>query len=276
MTARVPIEQEQAIIDAYLAGATAEQAAALFGYSDRTALNILIRYGIKARTNSEVHRQYAIDESFFDVIDTEEKAYWLGFLTADGSIDRGNRIKLTLQAKDAGHLYKFTVALRTEQPIRLVDVTLKGKAHPTAVISINCQKLVWGLARLGVTERKSLTVTACQFVPDELQHHYWRGLVDGDGCISYDKAGKKWLIRLAGSHSIVSEFAKYVSGFVESKARPQQRGKIFEVIYGGSSLTHKIVSILYGDCQVYLDRKKQLADQVLATPIKRSFRVILG
>ena len=31
-------------------------------------------------------RMYDIDKDYFKVIDTEEKAYWLGFIYADGSI----------------------------------------------------------------------------------------------------------------------------------------------------------------------------------------------
>jgi len=33
---------------------------------------------IEPRTNGETHRKYAVEESFFDVVDTEAKAYWLG------------------------------------------------------------------------------------------------------------------------------------------------------------------------------------------------------
>jgi hypothetical protein len=276
MTARVPLEQEQAIIKAYLDGANADQAAALFGYSGRTALNILLRYGIKPRTNGEVHRQHKVNEHFFDEIDTEEKAYWLGFLTADGTISRGDRIKLTLQARDVGHLYKFVTALNSDQPVCMRDVSLKGKVYSTAFVQINCKRLVSALQQLGVGERKSLTVTACQSIPDELKHHYWRGLIDGDGCIKYDKTGKKWLIDLAGSYGIVSEFTEYIRKFVESRATARPYGKIYVVCFGGASVARKVISVLYENCNVYLDRKKLLADRVLATPVKRSFRTILA
>lgn len=31
-------------------------------------------------------RSYALQEDYFDKIDTQEKAYWLGFIAADGCI----------------------------------------------------------------------------------------------------------------------------------------------------------------------------------------------
>src|SRR5688500_5811483 len=102
MTARVPADQEQAIIEAYLAGASAAEAAGLLGYAKITALAILKRHGIPVRTNSETHRRYLINERFFDTINTEEKAYWLGFISADGTITR-NRILFNLQLRDKEH-----------------------------------------------------------------------------------------------------------------------------------------------------------------------------
>jgi hypothetical protein len=40
-------------------------------------------------------QKYKINEDFFQEIDTEEKAYWLGFLYADGYIHvRSHQVKL--------------------------------------------------------------------------------------------------------------------------------------------------------------------------------------
>lgn len=49
-----------------------------------------------------------IDEHIFDSIDTEEKAYWLGFIFADGNVSkRDNTFEMTLSGKDIAHLEKF-------------------------------------------------------------------------------------------------------------------------------------------------------------------------
>jgi hypothetical protein len=62
------------------------------------------------RTLSEALRRYALDESFFNCIDTEDKAYWLGFLTADGLIG-DDFVRIDLQLRDIDHLHKFTASL---------------------------------------------------------------------------------------------------------------------------------------------------------------------
>ena len=49
-----------------------------------------------------------IDETVFDTIDTEEKAYWLGFLYADGNINsKEYKLEINLCANDWQHLKKF-------------------------------------------------------------------------------------------------------------------------------------------------------------------------
>ena len=42
-----------------------------------------------------VHRIHKVDESFFKMIDTEEKVYWLGFIMADGYISISSRNKIS-------------------------------------------------------------------------------------------------------------------------------------------------------------------------------------
>ncbi len=140
----IPQEHRDAMVAAYLAGATAEEAATQFGYSYMACIFALKQCGIKPRGRSEAHRRYAVDETFFDAINTEEKAYWLGFLTADGTI-RENVIMLLLQERDIGHLYKFTSSLRSKHPITLRDNTLEGEVYHCAQVSIGSTRLVTAL-----------------------------------------------------------------------------------------------------------------------------------
>ena len=56
-----------------------------YGFSMYKINNVLKKNGVKTRDNSFNSRKYYIDETFFEVIDTEDKAYWLGFIMAFGS-----------------------------------------------------------------------------------------------------------------------------------------------------------------------------------------------
>ena len=65
---------------------------------------------------NRVSRKYNFDENFFDKIDTEEKAYWLGFIYADGAIFK-RTLSIRLSTKDIHHLEKFKKILNTDAAI---------------------------------------------------------------------------------------------------------------------------------------------------------------
>ena len=50
---------------------------------------------------------YKLDITVFDSIDTEEKAYWLGFMFADGYVSKNNAMSLTLKESDRSHIERF-------------------------------------------------------------------------------------------------------------------------------------------------------------------------
>lgn len=210
------------------------------------------------------YRKYQVNESFFDSIDTEAQAYWLGFLTADASLAI-NHIRLMLKGSDAGHLEKFKKDLGSTHRVVVKEFRTKPGYH-YASLQVGSQRLVQSLAKLGVGEKKSLVVEPCKEVPAELARHYWRGLVDGDGSLSLKPNSgckKQWTVQLLGSKGIVTGFWRYMRSVVYSKASVKASRNIWVVAYSGNRITYPIVSALYAGATVYLDRKKALADQIL-------------
>src|SRR5690606_11965662 len=132
-------------------------------------------------------RKYNVNDDFFDLIDTEEKAYWLGFLSADGCITRGNILKVRLAKYDENHLSKFLKSLKSDNKIY--------RDKNSVEIQISSQKLCDDLTRIGITRNKSLTIKPIN-LPTEIYRHYWRGIFDGDGSIC--KTDKVWKIVLYG------------------------------------------------------------------------------
>jgi hypothetical protein len=252
------------MIEAYLAGASTVQAAHLYGYSQQTCTNVLRRHSIVPRTRDEVCRRYSVDESFFDIIDAEEKAYWLGFLTADGGIVDG-AIHLSLQERDCDHVRKFIAALRSDHPMRVVP---NGKHYRAARVVISSVRLVKSLEKLGLTSNKSFSVTVCQQVPAHLLNAYWRGIFDGDGSISecsYNQSKSYWEISLVGNEHIVTSFQSFIRGCVISSARVRSHKRIFQIRYSGSKLPALIGHILYADATVYLERKFALVQKMISS-----------
>ena len=96
-------------------------------------------------------RIHSVNESVFEIIDTEEKAYWLGFLYADGYVG-DNRLELALQAKDLEHLVKFKEFMESEH-------VLEFKKNANAYrIGIGSKKICSDLTNLGCYKAKSLTL----------------------------------------------------------------------------------------------------------------------
>lgn len=126
------------------------------------------------------------NKHIFDVIDTEEKAYWLGFIFADGYISsRDNSFELSLKGSDIEHLHKFNKFMEhNKDNVKLGEVKNKDKTFLRCRWGI-VNKHLWNtLNNLGCTPRKSLTL---QFpnIPEELEIPFIRGYFDGDGCLSY-------------------------------------------------------------------------------------------
>ena len=259
----MPREHEDAIVEAYLVGASAKQAAAQFGYNHVTGLNVLKRRGIKTRSLSEAQRRYAVDESFFDYIDTPDKAYWLGFLTADGLIG-DHFVRINVQVRDVDHLHKFTASLRSEQPVTFRDnVSSNGVVTKQSVIIINSLRLVRALNRLGLTPNKTFTVRPCEAVPEELLTDYWRGVFDGDGSISRSGLlGVNWQVSLVGNRFMVEGFREFIARFVNSNANVRPLKNSFRVGYFGRAVPRAVMQVLYGNATIFLDRKYALARQL--------------
>ena len=214
-------------------------------------------------------RKYAVDHHFFDVIDTEEKAYWLGFITADGCIVSKGGLSINLVATDAGHLEKLSNSLSSDYPVRIApsSKSLNGMArwHADSI------PVVSALAALGILPRKSATAVPWSG-PRGLMPHYWRGMVDGDGGMNTFRCRrssltKQWGIHLTGSRACVEAFASWASGICGSRAQPKPRNHSKDCWFwavGGNRMAPLVVRELYGDCTVSLDRKQVLADTILA------------
>ncbi len=271
-TKNIPQEHRDTMVTSYLAGTTANEAASQFGYSYMACIFALKQKGIVPRTNGETHRKYVVDETFFDTIDTEAKAYWLGFLTADGTIGY-DHIILALQEKDISHLHKLTTSLGSNHPVITRENKLKGIIYCYGQVHIGSKRLATALKHLGVGERKSFTVRPCEHVTEALLHHYWRGVFDGDGFITLTRSRKVgsiiWLTGLVGNKEMVTGFESFMQRFVKAEAIIKPHHRIFMIRYGGVALPQTILRVLYQDATIFLTRKHARMNEVMNTAIQR-------
>ncbi len=271
---RINPEREQIILDAYAGGATAREAAALAGCSQGTCFNVLHRYGLQARDASVSRQRHAINQHFFDEIDTEEKAYILGFIAADGNISRGC-FSIRIAERDEVLLQRIRVALDSGHPIKHTIGSGKNKSGRFVSLSIGNRQICAGLKDKGIHGRKSFTIQAWGG-PEHLMRHYWRGAVDGDGWITYSVTGNKtrWELGLSsGSQLFLEAFADFVWRHLSTRPVVVPAKNIFRVRVGGKEFPQSLAVLLYKDATISLVRKHRLADELMATECKRSNRV---
>lgn len=160
----------------------------LHGVGRKQVRNLLRKRNIYIEQDkSKLFRIYKVNHDYFSKIDTEEKAYWLGFLYADGYNDEKHGIvQLGLQECDRIVVEKFRDAIASNNPIEIrYDGIKKPNSQNICRIRICSKKMSQDLSKLGCFQKKSLTLkfpTEKQ-VPSDLLQHFIRGMWDGDGCL---------------------------------------------------------------------------------------------
>ena len=258
--------EDTLLVKLYNDGLTGTQVAEQLRCGQVAVYQRLWKHGISPRSEGR-GRRLRVNQAFFDVIDTEKKAYWLGFITADGNVN-GTRdtMCISLASRDKEHLRKFVNDIESEAPITDFTRTTRGTVVFGSRVAIHSKKLCSALVNLGVTERKSFTVKPCDDIPEHLMRHYWRGVFDGDGCIyarQPSRSGyKKFEISLVGSMKIVGAFALFARGISNTTAKVHKKSNVFRVSCGGNSISKMVAGAMYKNATVFLDRKKKLFDEL--------------
>lgn len=127
----------------------------------------------------------AVRESYFEAIDSNEKAYWLGFLYGDGHVEERNpktgklALRLFISERDVDHLERFKRVIRSESAL-IEDGNSIG-------INVGNQRFVEHLADKGLTPSKGTEGTMPDFDEWSLRRSFVRGLADADGYYGEDK-----------------------------------------------------------------------------------------
>lgn len=202
------------------------------------------------------HRDYdkKVNHNFFDKIDTEEKAYWLGFLYADGYNDTDfYQIEFALKEEDRYMVEKFKESTQSTYKILKKEINLNNKVFYSFRHTIYSKKMSEDLEKLGCPKNKSLILTfpTENQVPENLLHHFMRGYFDGDGCIS----GSKFMVN--GTKEFLDKFIEMLRNKTNiSKAGYwNMDGKSYRWSHAGKKDMSLIKEFLYKDSTIFLDRK---------------------
>lgn len=243
-------EDLRTAVEMYRGGASLAVVALRFGVSSSAVNRAMVRVGQPLRGDD--CRRHSLYQEFFDEIDSEDKAYWLGFLTADGNV-YGTRIQVNLKSSDKKHLESFASTLGYDGAVRDTKTHSKqtGKTYVGATLSFRSKHMAGSLAKYGVVPRKSYTSTPWSG-PSELMRHYWRGMVDGDGWVLLDNRSRL-VVGLCGTERICAGFASFVAG-QQVAHKTHKAGSIRAVSYTGEPAI-SVRNLLYKDAHIALERK---------------------
>lgn len=193
---------------------------------------------------------------FFDVIDSEEKAYWLGFLAADGHVSKnGKYVSLQLARKDESQVQRLAslfdrpVARRAVFDDRTKKTYLCSRVILHSVqINRRLGSLYEGAGPLGT-------------LPFDLQRHFLRGVFDGDGYVGRVKGS--WRFTLCGGERFLSDVQQLLRDQLGLRQTELLFGTgIWKLSWGGVWALRRLRLYLYEGAQVWLDRKKITFDSM--------------
>jgi hypothetical protein len=200
---------------------------------------------------------------FFEKINNEKKAYWIGFFYADGNIrSKTNQINVTLKISDYYHLEKLAKIFNKKLNTRKFKDNreqCKQKFYSSVILNISSKQLKDDLISKGVIPRKTYNDLddIFNYIPDNLINHFVRGYFDGDGCIYTTKEKTKNYISFVGGRKFLEKIQNIIikkTGV--SKTKIQKEKGCDRLVWGGAEQIKFILEWLYQDATIFLERKQ--------------------
>lgn len=248
----------------YQEGKTAKEISSLLGLKYHQPVYNYFRKRGWERNGKGGKRIYNVNENFFKCINTEEKAYILGFICADGHIEK-DRLVITVSVKDKDILEKIKKSLNSNHPIK--EVKRKNPYQNTdrkelllLELQVNSVELVKSLFNMGLTTNKTYTLDSSilKYVPKYLMRDFLRGYFDGDGNVFFGvryTSGYKYNINVCGNEDfLLSSFQTYFPS----------KNKLYKDLYSRQCYVWKIsqkdkvkdfMYYLYFNSSIFLQRK---------------------
>lgn len=188
-----------------------------------------------------------VDTDFFKSINTEEKAYFLGIMFSDGSV---NRNQFYLKLKDEDVVIKFKSSLKCSYPVKHNE-----SPYNNYILEISCQEMCNDLIKLGCVPNKTKII---QFpnIPKELNRHFIRGFMDGDGCIRVGKTVSKCAFDIAcASYQFIQQLKDVLTPFTSHiGVSKETKYDVWHLRCAGKQVK-ALLDWLYQDSTVYMQRK---------------------
>lgn len=205
--------------------------------------------------------KYSYVTDVFECIDNEEKAYWLGFLYADGWVStKIDKFCLSLSVKDREHLIKYRNFIC---PDRELDECPKQNS---ARLIVSSKKITKDLVNLGCIPQKTLNLLPPTKVPNELLRHFIRGYFDGDGCARLVKNNSRVSISILSTRELLNYFRdtfRSIGATCRGKIENPKQYNAFRFSNECRADLQIIYRYFYTSSSIFLERKKEIFSKCL-------------
>lgn len=268
-------EKVKKAINLYTSGYYCNEISKQLGVSASSIRNWLNNENIKLRKSPAILRKFPVNDTIFNKIDNEEKAYWLGFLYADGCIHvskYSKLVKLSLAIEDINHIEKFKKFIEAENKIYIS--TPKNLNHSQmATLTISSNQMVDDLIRLGCMTKKTFKIKMpdSNIVPDEFIKHFIRGYFDGDGGISITLNEKIFncIVNITSTidlcQGIIDKINKAIPiHFLITQRHKESNTNTRTISVHGNRQCLGILNYLYGEASIFLERKLEIVKRFIS------------
>lgn len=251
---------KEEILKLYNQGISGTKLAKMFNKDASTIYKYIRQAGGTVKSYSEASQKYSLDKTYFSVINTEEKAYWLGFIYADGCITQG-KLSIGLSSVDKNHLVKLKKCLGYNGPLHSYKSnTNKNKTNVS--LQISNKTLLLDLKTQGVYPCKTYT---CNFpnITNSLYKHFIRGYFDGDGSVGFEK-GVFSGISICGNKEFLNSLRDILIKELDiTNTKLIYSRNIYVYSKRGKIQATKILKWLYLNNNISLNRKQTLISPLI-------------
>ena len=235
-------------------------------------------------------RKYQFDENYFQYVDTEKKAYFLGLLFADGYLWDGKNayVGISLMEKD----YKVLEILRNDIKSNYSIAYRKAsdEEHSDSVyLQINSKQFNSNLKQWGMHQNKTNTIQFPYGIPIYLYPHFIRGYFDGNGSVwegerkvmqvkdstrnsgFRDRIVHNVKFNITGCEFIIKSIQKILieKAFLNVTKLNLSKKCINSAMleYSGRIQMQKFYNFIYKDSTVCLERKKKKFENIICANV---------
>lgn len=238
------------------------------GRDERSIRGYLNSIGYVAKSQSELQRKYELNEKYFDNVDTEDKAYFLGFLFADGYNNiKKKAVCLSLKEDDKDILLKLNNLIQPTKPLFYIDMSPINRGYENSKnqyrLTISSVYMSDKLASIGCGSNKTNSLYFPNYLKDSLIHHFVRGYFDGDGSVSNGITPRVDIISTISFLGALQTILKNQLDFNITKLNRRRKdveNEVRSLQISGFNQCIKFKEWLYKDATIFLERKKKVFD----------------